>query len=70
MYIASNIQMSGNVHQYVLGGAGGIRTLVQTGKPYAFYMLISAFNFRAAARPEPPTVALSSKVSSMRRSTQ
>ena len=26
-------------------GAGGIRTLVQTGKPYAFYMLILAFIF-------------------------
>ena len=28
-----------------LGGAGGSRTLVQTGKPYAFYMLILAFIF-------------------------
>ena len=27
------------------GGAGGSRTLVQTGKPYAFYMLIPAFIF-------------------------
>ena len=26
-------------------GAGGIRTLVQTGKPYAFYTFISAFIF-------------------------
>ena len=26
-------------------GAGGIRTLVQTGIPYAFYMLILAFIF-------------------------
>ena len=26
-------------------GAGGIRTLVQTGKPYAFYMLILVFIF-------------------------
>ena len=26
-------------------GAGGSRTLVQTGKPYAFYMLIPAFIF-------------------------
>ena len=27
-------------------GPGGSRTLVQTRKPYAFYMLISAFGFR------------------------
>ena len=27
------------------GGAGGSRTLVQTRKPYAFYMLILAFVF-------------------------
>ena len=27
------------------GGAGGSRTLVQTGKPYAFYMLILVFIF-------------------------
>ena len=27
------------------GGAGGSRTLVQTGKPYAFYMLIPDFIF-------------------------
>ena len=40
-------------------GAGGSRTLVQTGKPYAFYTLIPAFGFRAAARPGPPTAALS-----------
>jgi hypothetical protein len=44
-----------------MSGAGGIRTLVQTRKQYAFYMLISAFGFRALARPEPPTCALSSK---------
>ena len=42
-------------------GAGGSRTLVQTGKPYAFYTLIPAFGFRAAARPGPPTATLSSK---------
>ena len=30
-----------------LRGVGGSRTLVQTRKPYAFYMLISAFDFRA-----------------------
>lgn len=42
-------------------GAGGIRTHVQTGKPYAFYTLILDFVFRAAARPRPPTTALSSK---------
>ena len=45
-------------------GAGGSRTLVQTRKPYAFYMLISAFGFRAQARPEPPTCALAFKISS------
>lgn len=44
-------------------GAGGSRTRVQTGKPYAFYTLILAFGFRATARPRPPTVALSSKSS-------
>lgn len=43
------------------GGAGGSRTLVQTGKPYAFYTLIPAFGFRVAARPGPPTATLSSK---------
>ena len=42
-------------------GAGGSRTLVQTGKPYAFYTLIPAFGFRAAARPGPPTDALAPK---------
>ena len=42
----------------VMGGPGGSRTPVQTRKPYAFYMLIFAFGFRAAARPKPPTVAL------------
>ena len=44
-------------------GAGGIRTHVQTGKPYAFYTLIPAFGFRALARPGPPTNALSPKIS-------
>ena len=44
-------------------GPGGNRTLVQTRKPYAFYMLISAFGFRAQARPEPPTYALAFKIS-------
>ena len=48
-------------------GAGGIRTLVQTGKPYAFYMLIPDFGFRAAARPGPPTATLSPKTSSVAR---
>ena len=42
-------------------GAGGIRTHVQTGKPYAFYTLIPDFNFRAEARPGPPTTTLASK---------
>ena len=55
------ITFLGNWH--LQRGAGGIRTLVQTGKPYAFYMLIPAFVFRAAARPGPPTDALSSKIS-------
>ena len=45
----------------VRSGAGGNRTLVQTRKSYAFYMLIFAFGFRAQARPKPPTSALSSK---------
>ena len=44
-------------------GPGGSRTLVQTRKPYAFYMLISAFGFRAYARPEPPTYTLVPKIS-------
>ena len=43
------------------GGAGGIRTHVQTGKQHAFYTLIPAFDFRIAARPGPPTATLSSK---------
>ena len=47
----------------VCRGAGGNRTLVQTGKPYAFYTLIPAFDFRAQARPGPPTCALSFKFS-------
>ena len=42
-------------------GAGGSRTLVQTGKPYAFYTLIPAFGFRASARPGPPTDTLAPK---------
>lgn len=41
------------------GGAGGSRTLVQTGKPYAFYMLIPAFVFRIMTRPGPPIMTLS-----------
>ena len=32
-----------NTRQHNFSGAGGSRTLVQTGKPYAFYMLILAF---------------------------
>ena len=44
-------------------GAGGIRTHVQTRKPYAFYMLIPDFDFRATARPGPPTGALSPEIS-------
>ena len=40
------------------GGGGGSRTLVQTGKPYAFYTLIPAFGFRASTRPGPPIDAL------------
>ncbi len=33
-------------------GAGGSRTLVQTGKPYAFYMLIPAFIFVLRQDPD------------------
>ena len=43
------------------GGAGGSRTRVQTGKPYAFYTLIPVFGFRVAARPGPPIDTLSSE---------
>ena len=39
-------------------GAGGSRTLVQTGKPYAFYTLIPDFGFRVPTRPGPPTDTL------------
>ena len=42
-------------------------THVQTGKPYAFYMLIPAFDYRASTRPGPPIDALSSKASSTHR---
>ena len=42
-------------------GAGGSRTLVQTGKPYAFYTLIPDFGFRAPTRPGPPIDALAPK---------
>ena len=48
---------------YTLSGAGGIRTLVQTVKPYAFYMLIPAFDFRVLPRPGPPSDTLVPKVS-------
>ena len=46
---------------FLFSGLAEIRTPVRTRKPYVFYMLISAFGFRATARPEPPTVTLSSK---------
>ena len=46
-----------------VGGAGGSRTLVQTGKSYAFYMLIPDFGFRVTARPGPPTDTLASNCS-------
>lgn len=46
---------------YAWSGAGGIRTHVQTGKPYAFYTFIPAFDFRVTARPGPPTDTLASK---------
>ena len=46
----------------LFSGLAEIRTPVRTRKPYVFYMLISAFGFRATARPEPPTVTLSSKL--------
>ena len=52
---------------FVSGGAGGIRTLVRTRKPYAFYMLIPAFGFRGMTGPGPPIIPLSSKISSMQR---
>ena len=52
---------------YFLCGPGGSRTLVQTGKPYAFYMLIPDFGFRVMARPGPPTSTLSPEISSRRR---
>ena len=42
-------------------GAGGNRTFVQTGKPYAFYTLILDFDFRISARPKPPTDTLAPK---------
>ena len=58
-----------NIKQLPLCGAGGIRTHVQTGKPYAFYMLILAFGFRDATRPRPPIAPLSSKISPVRRGT-
>jgi len=54
-------------HPLVKSGPAESRTPVRTRKPYAFYMLISAFGFRALARPEPPTNALSSKSSSVQR---
>ena len=44
-----------------VSGVGGSRTLVQTGKPYAFYTLILDFGFRAPARPKPPTDTLAPK---------
>ena len=56
-------------NNYLFCGAGGIRTHVQTGKPYAFYMLILAFGFRDATRPRPPIAPLSSKTSPVRRGT-
>ena len=43
------------------GGAGGSRTLVQTGKPYAFYTLIPDFGFRVPTRPGPPIDTLAPK---------
>ena len=48
---------------FLIRGDGGNRTLVQTRKSCAFYMLIFAFGFRAQARPKPPTCTLSSKIS-------
>ena len=46
---------------FQISGAGGSRTLVQTGKPYAFYTLIPAFGFRAPTRPGPPIDTLAPK---------
>ena len=53
------ITFLGNWH--LQRGAGGIRTLVQTGKPYAFYTLIPAFGFRVPTRPGPPIDTLAPK---------
>ena len=67
LWIDNNVPISNNLKPIfvflTICGAGGSRTLVQTGKSYAFYMLIPAFGFRASARPGPPTDALSSKTS-------
>ena len=49
-------------------GDSGNRTRVQTRNQYAFYTLILAFYFRAMARPKPPTIALSAKISFWHRS--
>ena len=39
-------------YQRNVSGAGGSRTLVQTRKPYAFYMLIPAFIFVMQQDPD------------------
>ena len=41
-----------SVVEYKESGAGGNRTLVQTGKQYAFYMLILAFIFVRRQDPD------------------
>ena len=59
-----------SIHPFIASGAGGIRTHVRTRKPYAFYTLIPAFGFRDMARPGPPTMPLSSKISHLQRGLQ
>lgn len=59
---AKNRQPQKQLPALLFSGLAEIRTPVRTRKPYVFYMLISAFGFRATARPEPPTVTLSSKL--------
>ena len=61
-------QASLDVKNYFFCGDSGIRTRVQTRNQYAFYTLILAFYFRAMARPKPPTIALSAKISFWHRS--
>ena len=45
-------------YQKVIGGAGGIRTHVQTYSPNAFYMLILELIVRKQQGPNEPTVSV------------